>query len=157
MNVAEKIGWRGKLECRKFWGDDTSGEPFEIIVAENILVTVGKTYLLQKAFGQGSTQVFDVTHCYIGVGTGTAAADVAQTDLQGATKTRKIVDSAAVITGDTVTVVSTFTTSDANHAWEEAGIFNASTAGTMLNRVAQTFGAKTAGMSWVMTGTLQLV
>lgn len=153
------IKWRGLFRCEKFWTpeyDEGCITPYDVIEAENLLLTAGATAMWQRLCGQGSNTVFDATNSYIAVGIGNAAAAANQTDLQGATKTRQVVDSAPVVSGAGVTFLSTFGTSTANHAWEEAGVVNASTAGVMLNRVVQPFGTKSAGMTWVLTGAFGL-
>lgn len=43
---------------------------------------------------------------------------------------------------------STFGTTQANYAWNEWGVFNASSSGTMLNRKTGTYGTKTSAQSW---------
>lgn len=64
------------------------------------------------------------------------------------------VGSGAYTSGGDVTVFnvmvwqSTFSTSQANFAWNEWGIFNASAAGTMLNRKTFSGGTKTSAASW---------
>ena len=166
-NAIDSVKWRGLITVEKYLTDEFDEalrqdgslvglRPYDVVQAENLLLTPGATAMWQKLCGQGAVTSFDGTNTYIAVGTGTAAAAAAQTDLQGATKTRKLVDSAPVIAGAGLTVVSTFGTADANHAWEEIGIANASAAGLLLNRVVQTFGVKTAGLTWVVTGALSL-
>jgi hypothetical protein len=53
-----------------------------------------------------------------------------------------------------LTFRSTFATGDANWAWQEWGIFNASTAGTMLSRKVESLGTKTNTQTWQFTTTL---
>lgn len=152
----ETVRWRGLFVVRKYWADDdlTRATPYEVVEGENLLLTAGATALWNRLAGLGSVTAFDGTNGRLCVGSGTAAAAIGQTDLQGASKTRKVFDAAPTISTNTFTCVTTFTTSDANHAWEEAGIANASSGAVLLNRVTQSFGTKTSSVQWVLTGVL---
>ena len=125
-----------------------------MLEGDNLLLTAGATALWNRLAGLGAVTAFDATNGRLCVGNGTAAAGVGQTDLQGATKTRKLFDAAPTVSTNTFTAVTTFTTADANHAWEEAGIANASSGGVLLNRVVQSYGTKTSSLQWVLTGVL---
>ena len=99
---------------------------------------------------------FDNSNSYIGVGDSTTAFAASQTDLQAATnKLRKAMDATYPSGGSNViTFRSTFGTSDANYAWQEWGVFNASSAGTMLSRKVESLGTKTSAQTWQFTATL---
>lgn len=113
------------------------------------LTTAGINFLSQAAIGQGTP--FNATNARIGVGNGTTAFAVGQTDLQGASKLRKGMDSGyPTITAPKVTFKSTFAQSEANFAWNEWGIFNAATGGVMLNRVVESNGTKQSNQTWVL-------
>ena len=113
------------------------------------ITTAGIKFLSQAAIGQGT--VFNSSNARIGVGNGSTAFAIAQTDLQGASKLRKAMDSGyPTITPPTVTFKSTFTQSEANFAWNEWGIFNAATGGVMLNRVVESNGTKQSNQTWVL-------
>lgn len=152
----DAIKWRGLFVVEKFWADDdlTRATPYDVVEGENLLTTAGAQAVFNRLMGTGSVTAFDASNAYLGVGDSSTAAAVGQTDLQGASKTRKVVDALPIISGNTWTLVATFLTSDANHAWNEAGIFNASSSGTMLNRVVQSFGTKTSSSQWVLTGVV---
>ena len=122
------------------------------------LTNAGRNYFASAVI-QNPTTLFSAANAHIGVGGGVGASDVfdaTETDLQGASKTRKIVDSAPGLATNVLTFVATFGTGDANYEWVEWGVFNASAAGTMLNRVveAPTLGTKTSAQSWEITCTL---
>src|ERR1035437_8532666 len=76
---------------------------------------------------------FNNSNSYIGVGDSTTAFSAAHTDLQAATNKlrRSMSTSYPTTTGNVLVFQSTFATGDANWAWQEWGVFNASTAGTM--------------------------
>lgn len=136
---------------------DPRATPYETIESGcNLMLTAGANAYHQRVVGVDGAAVTTLasTTARLAVGDGTAAVAAAQTDLQGATKTRKLVDGVAVISGNQISFVSTFTTADANHAWNEAGIANAGSGGVLFNRVVQSFGTKTSGLQWVLTGTL---
>lgn len=118
------------------------------------LVDAGRNHLVQAGIGAAVT-AFNAANAHIGVGDGTAAHAAGQTDLQGATKSRRPMD-AGYPTGATnvINFRSTFGTGDANHAWNEWGVFNAAAAGTMLNRKVEALGTKTNTQTWQFTVTL---
>ena len=120
------------------------------------LTTAGRNFIAQAIIGT-ATPLFNNANAYLGVGNGTTAFAVGQTDLQGASKARKAMDSTyPTLATNVITAVSTFLSADANFAWEEVGFFNASAAGTMLSRLVQTMGTKVSGATWVLTYTLTL-
>ena len=62
----------------------------------------------------------------------------------------------AMATYRALTFRSLFGTGDANFAWNEWGVFNASSSGTMLNRKVESLGTKTSAQSWQLTVTLTI-
>lgn len=141
---------RGRVE--KFWADDdlTQATPYEVVESEpNLFLTAGITLLWNLVAGAGGT-AFNATNARLAVGSSATAAAAGQTALVTETG-RQIVDSAPVVSGNTITFVATFGTGSANTAWNEAAIVNASTSGTLLNRLVQNFGTKSSSASWVLT------
>lgn len=120
------------------------------------LTNAGRDFIAQAIVNASSPTFFDNSNSYIGVGDSNTAFAASQTDLQAASnKTRKAMDATYPQRSTNVlTFRSTFGTSDANYAWEEWGVFNASSAGTMLSRKVESLGTKTSAQSWQMTGTL---
>ena len=113
------------------------------------LTTAGIKYLAQAAVGQGTP--FNATNARIGVGNGTTAFAIGQTDLAGSSKLRKTMDSGyPIVSAPVITFKSTFAKSEANFVWNEWGVFNAATGGVMLNRVVESNGTKQANQTWVM-------
>jgi hypothetical protein len=147
---------RGRFVVAKFWADDdlARATPYEVLEGDNLLLTAGATALWNRFTNQGAVTAFDATNGRMCVGSGTAAVSAGQTDLQGASKTRKVFDAVPTVSTNTLTAVTTFTTADANHAWEEAGIANAASGAVLFNRVVQSFGTKSAAVQWVLTGVL---
>jgi hypothetical protein len=128
--------------------------------------TVGRDYLCAAAIGNDTgtagqaLTTFNNANAALGVGNGTTAFAVGQTDLQGASKLRKGMDATyPSVAGSVITFRSTFQTGEANFAWEEVGIFNSATAatGTMLSRSipSPALGTKASGI-WTLTTTLTI-
>ena len=130
-------------------------EPFEALEFENAYTNAGGAALLDLLIGAGGT-AFNNANAYLGVGDSNTANNVAQTDLQAASnKLRKAMDSTYPSrSGQVVTWRSTFASADANFTWAECALFNAAAAGTMLCRIVQTMGTKSAGTTWTLTYTI---
>ena len=160
---ADAASWQPTATVRK-WHDtatfEAGAEPDEVLaVAGNLLLNAGITRLLNLLNGAGG-QAFDATHCRVGVGNSTTAASAAQTDLQGASKYFKLCDSASV-SGQTMTVVATFGSSDGNFAWEEWGLDPGTASGAtvtapLLNRKVASLGTKASGSTWTFTVTITI-
>jgi hypothetical protein len=126
------------------------------------LTSIGKSVIAHAItgdIGTGKTyKAFDTADACLGVGDGTTAFAASQTNLQGTNKLRKNVDTAPAFSNSdtTVTFVATFTTAEANYAWQEDGIFNALTAGEMLTRNVAYLITKTSSVSVVFTKTLTI-
>lgn len=119
------------------------------------LTTAGSNLMTAGITG-GTVTAFNATTTHIGVGDGTALFAAGDTDLAGLNKVRKVVnatDGFSVAT-NVITAKATFGTADANFAWNEWGVFNAATAGTMLNRKVESLGTKPSTQSWVFTATV---
>lgn len=106
--------------------------------------------------GDGVVSAFNASNARIGVGDSSTAFAASQTDLQAASnKLRKAVDSAPVRTNNSVDFTSTFTTSEANFAWNEMGLFNSGSGDYMATRRTLTgFGTKTSSDTWIVTITV---
>lgn len=118
------------------------------------LTDAGAILLAQMARG-ASVTALNAANAYIGVGDSSTAFAASQTDLVAASnKTRKAQDSGYPSGASNVlTYQSTFGTSDANFAWNEWGLFNASSGGTMLGRKVDSLGTKTNTQSWTFQVT----
>lgn len=119
------------------------------------LTTAGRNFLAAAIMNSGPPTFFDNSNAYLGVGNSSTAFAQAQTDLVGGSKTRKAMEATyPQLSTNQLTFRSVFGTSDANYAWEEFGIFNASSAGTMLSRKAESLGTKTSSAAWTFTVVL---
>lgn len=121
------------------------------------LTNAYRDLLASLSVGAGGT-AFNNANAYIGVGDSTTAHAYTQTDLQAATnKLRKAMDATyPQLATNVMTFRATFSTAEANFAWQEWGVFNASTGGTMMQRKVESLGTKTSSQSWQFTVTLTL-
>jgi hypothetical protein len=118
------------------------------------LTNTGRNFLAQASME--SVTLFNNANAHLGVGDSATAFAASQTDLQAATnKLRKAMDATyPQRASNVVTARSTFGTSEANFAWEEVGLFNASSGGTMMCRKTQALGTKPNTQSWELTATI---
>lgn len=114
--------------------DGELAELAETFEADNLIVTTGKGLMLDRLFGLGTAAAVSA----VGVGSGSVAADVANTSLSGASVLVITADTGTARAGQTVTIRATFGAGVANFTWAEAGLFNGVTNGTstMFNRLA---------------------
>ena len=120
------------------------------------LVNAFRDYIGEKVTG-GTGALWDTATGYLGVGDSSTAFAATQTDLQAATnKLRKLMTSGSDNGAGVLTFVTTFASGEANFAWAEFASFNASTAGTMMQRVVSSQGTKTSGQTWTLTLTVTL-
>lgn len=123
------------------------------------LVNLARDLIADAITGGASYTKFNNANAYIGIGDSSTAHAAAQTDLQAATnKTRKAMDATYPSrSANVLTWRATFGTSDANYAWNERGVFNASSSGQMLSRKVISLGTKTSSASWQITLTDTIV
>lgn len=158
--IHEKGNWHFSGKIERF-ADDAAlarGESYKTTeMEENILVNAGINVMESLLIG-GAGTVFSNANAYIGVGDSSTAAAASQTDLQAASnKLRKAMNATYPTQGSQVlTFQSDFTSAEANFAWAEFAIFNASSAGTMLNRKVSAEGTKTSGQTWRVTITITI-
>jgi hypothetical protein len=120
------------------------------VVIPNLVVTVGKNYIASRMKDATATAM---TH--MEVGTGTTAAAVGDTTLQTAVASSRVTLTSTTVTTNSVAYIATFPAGTGTGALTEAGIFNASSAGTMLCRtvfsVINKGAADTLGITWTVT------
>lgn len=120
------------------------------------LTNSGRDCIADAIIGGSSFTKFGAS-AYLGVGDSSTAFAATQNDLQGANKYRKALDSGyPTRSANVITWRATFGTTEANFAWNEAGVFNSSSGGQMLCRKVQSFGTKTSGAVWILTYELTL-
>jgi hypothetical protein len=171
-----KLSWHGHARVEKFYVDDDvapvwvdpigrdlrnapvwqrKATPYGVVEAENLVLTAGATLVLNRLAGISATAI-DATNGRIAVGNGTTSVSAGQTDLQGASKYRQVFDAVPTVSGNQLQAVATVAAGSATFTWEEAGLANASSGATLINRFLQSFGAKGAGTQWILTITVTL-
>ena len=170
------ISWHGHARVEKFYEDDDvtpiwvdpagrdirdapvwqrKATPYDVVEAENLLLTAGATLVLNRLAGISATAI-DATNGRIAVGDGATSVSAGQTDLQGSNKYRQVFDAVPTVSGNQLQAVATVAAGSATFTWNEAGMANASSGATLINRFLQSFGAKGAGTQWILTLTVTL-
>jgi len=130
---------------------DKDGNVKEERHEKNLVVSAGLNFICDRMEGTS-----EAVMSHMGLGSGTTAVAAGDTDLESLLGSREALDSTTV-SSNTITYVSSFEAGDATGAVTEAGIFNASSSGTMLCRVV--FAAinkaadDTMSVTWVITLT----
>lgn len=121
----------------------------------NCLLNIGISELWDIFIGN-SINIFDNDYAQIGVGNSNTAALANQTDLLGSSTEYVEMDvSYPLVSSQTVIFRSTFGSSEANFSWQEF-VIKQSTSGICLNRKVYNNGAKSSGMTWVVTVNIAL-
>lgn len=172
-DVVQESGlWRCRYRIETFQGEWHPGAiPIDTVETANLLMYGGVSCLWQCLTGNGTATAgvaltyFSNANAAIGAGTGTTSAAATETNLAGATRLRKGMDSTypqhtdgTAAAANTITFRSTFATAEGNFDWAEIGIFNSATdaVGRMLNRRVQAIGVKTSAVSRIITATVQI-
>lgn len=114
---------------------------------DNLVVTAGKEYVASRMKGTSASVM-----SHMAVGTGTTAAAVSQTTLV-AEVDRNAIDSTGG-SGANVIYTATWAAGDGTGALTEAGMFNASSGGSMLCRTVFSVVNKGASDSMTITWTV---
>lgn len=120
------------------------------------ITNAGAILAASAIVGDGGITVLNNANAYLGVGDSTTAFSAAHTDLQAASNKLRVGMDATYPqrSSNVLTLRSTFTTGQANYAWDEWGVFNASSGSTMFSRKVEALGTKTSAQSWVLTATV---
>ena len=118
-------------------------------VIPNLVVTTGKNAIASRMKNN------DTVMSHMDVGTGTTAAAAGQTALVSAISSARVALTSTTVTDNAVAYVATFPAGTGTGAVTEAGIFNASSGGTMLCRTVFSAinkgAADTLGITWTVT------
>lgn len=119
-------------------------------------ITNAGAILAAQCLMNDSATFLNNTNSHLGVGDSNTAFSAAHTDLQASSnKLRKAMESGyPTRSSGALTFRSLFGTSDANWAWNEWGVFNASSSGTMFSRKVESLGTKSGTQSWQLTATV---
>jgi hypothetical protein len=129
---------------------DKDGNLKERRDVKNVVTTAGKTYLAAWLAANSQAGKF---MSYLGLGTGTNAADASDTTLQTELSTRVL---GTLSSSTHVWInIATFGAGVNTGAITEAGVFSASSSGTMLSR--QTFAVVNKGASDSLTLTWNII
>ena len=143
----DSIKMKGKLNI-VLTGPD--GEVKEQREVDNLVVTVGKNYIASRMKDATATAM---TH--MEVGTSSTAAAVGDTALVAAVASSRVTLTSTTVTTNSVAYVASFPAGTGTGALTEAGIFNASSSGTLLCRtvfsVINKGAADTLGITWTVT------
>lgn len=114
---------------------------------DNLVVTAGKNYVASRM-----KDTTDTAMSHMAIGTGTTAAAAGDTAL--GTESARTALTSTTVTNNEVAYVDTFAAGTGTGAITEAGIFNASSAGTMLCRTVFSVVNKGADDSMTITWTV---
>lgn len=119
------------------------------VVVPNLVVTAGKNWIAGRMYDTGIPD--EMSH--MAIGTGNTAAAAGDTGL--GTEAGRVALTSTTVTNNSVAYVATFPAGTGTGAITEAGIFNASSGGTMLCRtvfsVINKGAADTLGITWTVT------
>jgi len=144
MNMQENLKPTGRV---KIVHTNAAGETIHEFEVPNLVTAAGKVHIAQKIKATTNSPV-SMTH--MAIGTGTAAAVSGDTTL-GTEGGRVTLTDTVVGVTNTVQYTATFGTSIGTGAVTEAGIFNASSGGTMLCRTVFPVVNKAAGDTIAIT------
>lgn len=129
---------------------DKDGNVKETREIDNLVVDAGLDFIASRMEGTSS----DVMS-HMALGSGTTAASASDTDLESILGSREALDSTTV-TDNAVAYVASFEAGDATGAVTEAGIFNASSGGSMLCRTVFSVVNKAADDTMSVTWTITI-
>lgn len=116
---------------------------------KNLVVTVGKNFVASRMVGTASAIM-----SHMAIGAGTTAAAAGDTTLQSSLG--RVALTSGTATGTVATYTATFPSGTGTGAVTEAGIFNDSTAGTMLCRTVFSVVNKGADDAMSVTWTVTI-
>jgi hypothetical protein len=114
---------------------------------DNLVVTAGKAYVASRIKDASATAM-----SHMGIGTGTTAAAAGDTAL--VSEAARTALTSTTVSTNTVVYVDTFGAGTGTGAITEAGVFNASSGGTMLCRTVFSVVNKGADDSMTITWTI---
>ena len=144
--VEDNIKLTGEVKI-SLTGSD--GEVKKETVIPNLVVTAGKNAIASRMKNN------DTVMSHMEVGTGTTSAAAGNTTLESAIGSARVALTSTTVTDNAVAYVASFPAGTGTGAVTEAGIFNASSSGTMLCRTVFSAINKGAsdvlGVTWTVT------
>lgn len=147
--INDSIKVTGELSIAIF---DATGQKKQEVHVPNTVVNAGKTFIAASMLKTTSNSPAAMTH--MAVGTSGTAAGAGDTALLAEISASRVALSSSTSSGAVVTYVATFPAGTGTGAIQEAGIFNASSSGTMLCRTAFSVINKAAADSMTITWTI---
>jgi len=144
MQAKDTLEMLGRLKIEVF---DDQGQIKEVKEIPNLVVTAGKGFIASRMKDTTSAAM-----SHMAVGTDNTAAAAGQTALIA--ELARVGLASTTVTGSTVTYVASFPPGTGTGALVEAGILNASSAGTMLCRTTFSVINKGAADSMTITWTV---
>jgi hypothetical protein len=129
---------------------DKDGNVKETREIDNLVVNAGLSFIASR---MGGTSASVMSH--MALGSSTTAAAAGQTDLLSILGSREVLDSTTV-NSNQILYVASFEAGDATGGITEAGLFNASTGGTMLCRTVFSVVNKAADDTMSVTWTITI-
>ena len=145
--IKDNLGATGRLNVVL---RDADGNIKQDIQVENLVVDTGLAYIASRMKDATATAM---TH--MAVGSGTTAAAAGDTAL-GTQISSRVALTSTTVTTNAVAYIAAFGAGVSTGAITEAGIFNASTAGTMLCRTVFSVVNKGAGDTLQITWTITI-
>jgi hypothetical protein len=146
MNNLEALKASGAL---RIVVTSAEGQVKEDVQVKNLVVNTGLNYIVSRMKDTSATAM-----SHMELGTGTTAANAADTTLGTAISGSRTSLTSTTVTSNTITYVASFAAGTGTGAVTEAGIFNASSAGTMLCRTVFPVVNKQSGDSMTVTWTI---
>jgi hypothetical protein len=146
MNQLETLKASGALRVVL---TDANGNVKEDVQLKNLVVATGLNYIVSRMKDTSATAM-----SHMELGTGTTAANSADTALGAAISGSRTALTSTTVSTNTITYVASFGAGVGTGAVTESGIFNASSAGTMLCRTVFPVVNKQSGDSMTVTWTV---
>jgi hypothetical protein len=146
MNQLENIKANGALSVVL---TDAQGNVKDTREFKNLVVTTGLNYIVSRMKDATATAM---SHMELGIGSTAAAAG--DTALGSAIAASRTALTSTTVSTNTITYVASFAAGTGTGAVTESGIFNASSAGTMLCRTVFPVVNKQSGDSMTVTWTI---
>lgn len=148
--MESRLNLRGQLQLVLRGSDGQVKDSRDI---KNLVVNAGLGFITARMTGTSENVM-----SHVGLGSGSTAVAAGDTDLGSLLGSREALDSSTVSgsNNEKIVYVSAFEAGDATGAITEAGIFNASTSGTMLCRTVFSTVNKAADDTLTVTWTITL-
>lgn len=126
-----------------------NGEVKEDVLLKNLVVDTGLNFIVNRMKDAAAAVM-----SHMSLGTGTTAAAAANTTLETEISGSRVALTSTTVTANQITYIASFAAGVGTGAVTEAGIFNASSGGTMLCRTVFPVVNKQAGDSMTVTWTV---